>query len=287
MEQESEERRFYRVSLWWVEHRAGLFKLLLAAFAAFDAALILFALWTFTDSFLIRIDAERGAVVAMATRGQDDLHAFTVGTAGAPLGTSPVVVLPSVAGKNDLYATVENPNADWLARFTYRFRAGAFETEPQRGFALPATEKPLIAFAVKGEGSLQGAQLVIDDLRWERVDKRFTGDYQAFLADRLRFSFEDVAFVTDAPAGGTPVARVGFTVKNGSAYGYYDPAFVVLLKRGPAVVGVTRTTLSQIAPGEARRVDITWAGPIPSVSQASVLPDIDLFDEGVYLPVGQ
>lgn len=286
LEQEKEEQRAYKLSLWWVEHRAQLFKLLLAAFAALDAALILFALWTFTESFLIRAELERLAVADMAVRGQEDLHAFTAETAGEPLVPSPVVVLPSVEGSRDLYATLVNPNADWRATFSYRFRSGTFETPNQEGFILPEEEKPLIAFAVKAEGPLSGAELVIEDLAWERVDKRVTGSYEAFVADRLRFAFTDVAFTAEPQTDGKASARVTFTVKNDSAYGYYDPAFVVLLKRGTAVVGVTRTTLSSLGAGETEQVTIAWAGAIPSVSQTVVIPDVDIFDSATYIPVG-
>lgn len=287
LEQEKEEQRRYRLTAWWVEHRAFLFKLLLVAFAALDAALILFALWTFAESFLVRAEAERVAVADMAVRGQDDLRAFTAGTAAAPLSPSRVTALPSVDGKADLYATVENPNADWRATFAYRFRAGTVETPSQKGFVLPGSEKPLIAFAVGAASALSGAELVIEDLRWHRVDKRLTGDYEEFAADRLAISVTDAAFTVEPSADGKPSARVTFSVTNGSAYGYYDPSFVVLLKRGAAVVGVTRTTLSRLEAGETQQVAINWSGPIPSVSQAVVVPDIDIFDEAAYLPVGE
>ncbi|OGL66726.1 hypothetical protein A2856_03095 [Candidatus Uhrbacteria bacterium RIFCSPHIGHO2_01_FULL_63_20] len=287
MEEEKEEARQYTLSLWWVENRARLKTIGLVSFGVVDGLLLLFALWTFTDSFLVSYGRERDAVVAMATRGQDDLYAFSRGTAGNPIAFTGTTVIAEGDGRYDFYTLATNPNGDWYGEFDYFFRSSAGETPRQRGFILPGEEKPLLALAVVAAAAPQRADAVIENMAWRRVDKHLTGDFSRWSADRLRLPVSDVAFSSDLMVDSKTIGRVTFTVKNDTAYGYYDPAFVILLKRGTTVVGANRTTLSSLPSGVSQEVAVNWFGPIPSASQTEVIPEINIFDPSIYMPAAQ
>ncbi|TAK03939.1 hypothetical protein EPO34_02150 [Patescibacteria group bacterium] len=287
LEQEAEGRRSYKLGIWWIENRARLQKAALVLFGLVDAVLIGFFLWTSVDTFLISYGTERDAIATMAVLGQDDLSAFTRETAGKPIVLSGTTVLTGGEGTYDLYATATNPNGDWYAEFDAFYRLGSGETTHERQFILPGEEKALVALAVRADAPPQDPQLVLDRLTWRRVDKHLTGAYEPWARDRLDFAITGAAFSADLQVDAKTIGRVSFTVKNDSAFGYYDPSFLVRLKRGSSVVGVTRTALSSLRAGESQEVLLNWFGPIPSVSETQVVPEINIFDPKVYIPAGQ
>jgi hypothetical protein len=281
--EEKEFSRRYKWSLWWVEHRAGLKRLALILFGILDGVLAAIALWGFTDAYLVSRNREFTAVEAMATQGQDDLHAYTVATAGKPLQLGAANVFGAGEGRFDFYAPLANPNEDWWAEFTYTFQSGAGETRVEKGFIMPAEEKPLISLAFESATPPAGPKLVLSDFRWHRVDHHVTGSaYAAFAQDRLNFPIRDVSLAPAVEGDQAAPPRVVFTVENETAFGYYDVAFEILLKRGTAVVGVNRAVLSRFDEGSTQNVTVNWFGPLPSASSVEVKPSVNVFDPSVY-----
>lgn len=282
-EEGSEDQRQYRLSLWWVNNREKLKAIGYGLFIAFDAAFLCFALWTFTDSFLISYGKERLAVAEMVAYGQSDLNARTLQSAAQPLLPGDAQVLAGDANVSDVYATLTNPNADWWAEFDYSFQSDANNTKVQRGFILPGEkEKPLLALATTELGGSRSATLVLANIVWHRVDKHVTGEYAAWAASHLALTVKNPAFVTNVPFAGKTVGQSTFTVTNASPYSYYNPAFVVLLLRGTSVVGVNRTVLQSLDAGQSQDVVIDWFGALPSAGAVSVIPEVNIFDPAAY-----
>ncbi len=284
-EEEKEFQRFYRASSWWVAHREHVKRLGYGVFLVCDVTLLCIALWAFADGFLMSYKAERLAVAEMVAYGQSDLNAYTLANVAKPLQIGDALVLASEGGVVDVYAPLTNPNADWWAEFSYAFRADANETEARKGFILPGqTEKPLIVFATRDLGNARVVELVLSSLVWHRVDRHATGDYAKWEADHLAFDISKPLFETTIPISGKTIGRVTFTVKNKTAYNYYHPVFVVLLKRGNAIVGVNSTTLDSLGE-ESREVALNWFGPLPAAGSVEVLPSINIFDISAYKPL--
>ncbi len=284
-EQEKEDQRTYRFSLWWVNNRERARRLGLGLFFAFDAALVLFAAWTFLDGFVVSYERERLAMAEMVAYGQADIHARTRAEAARDLQTGPATVLALEDGRVDVYAPLVNPNDDWWVEFTYAFRAGDAQTEPVRTFVLPGQERPLLAFATTELGSARAATVEISDVTWRRVDRHLTGDYATWEAERLDLRVTDAQFEPSVPLDGRTIARVSFTVTNASAFSYYDPVFFVLLRRGTSVVGVSQTTVDSLDAGATRGISLNWFGPVPAVSTVEVVPHLNIFDLNAYKPL--
>jgi hypothetical protein len=280
--------RFYRFSKWFVTNRELLKKIGYGVFIAFDAALVLFVVWHLLDAYVISYSKENAAVTQMVSVGHADLRAYTQASAADPLILGSASTFSLGEGKYDFYATLANPNEEWWADFTYSFTGSAEEEEeePERvtGFILPGEEKPLVALGVELEGAPRGANLVVTDLAWHRVDRHLVGDYAEWYRDRFNLLIEDAAWNLDTEKT-PPTGSVGFSVTNDSPFSYYDPVFYTLLKRGSRVVGVNRTRLSDLNSYETRMVDLSWFGAIPDVSQVEVIPEINIFDVGVYKPL--
>ncbi len=293
LEAEKEYQKQYRKSKWWIEHRDGLRRLGIVAFIGVDALLVAFAGWAFADAYLVRYADETRSVLEMASYGQSDLHAFATARAAKNLKVVTPTATVSSAGKYDVYTTVSNPNKDWWAEFTYVFASTAGTTVEAKGYALPNSEKALAAYAIPSVTPPRGLALNLTSVAWHRIDHHETGDPAAWIANRVGFEIANATFApiqldgNSAPSSGgkspaAAVGRISFTVRNTTAYGYYDPSLTVLLMRGMTVVGVTGTTLSSLDAGESQDVSINWFGPIPNVSQVRVVTEVNPFDMSSY-----
>lgn len=284
-EEEQEFKRFYRLSSWWVNNRSRLWQAALGVFFVLDFALVAFAGWTFLDSFAVSYAQERLAVAEMVAYGQEDLNARTRAEAAAPLEPGATTVLGLEDGAVDAYAPVVNPNQDWWAEITYVFRAGEATTPSKTTFILPGKEKHLAAFNTKELAGARTAELEIQETVWRRVDRHITKDPATWLEDRLSMEIKDAAFRTDIPLEGKTIGRASFTVKNTTAYSYYDVPFVILLRRGSSVVGINGTSIASLDAGATQEVSVNWFGALPSVSTVEVVLDLNPFDLETYKPL--
>ncbi len=284
LEAEKEYQKQYRLSRWWIEHRDGLKRLGVIAFACVDGIILLIAGWALLDGFIISEPEETRAVLELAAYGQNDLHAYAEARKAKDLTIGAVTAVPSSEGKFDLYATVTNPNANWWGEFTYAFASSAGTTDTATAFVLPNSEKPVLAFAVPSPAIPRSATLVVSDLVWHRVDHHVTGDVATWLSDRLNFVVTNPTFET-VDVDGTSVPRVTFAVENSSAFSYYEPTFVVRLLRGASLAGVTSTTLTSLDAGESQDVSLNWFGTVPNANKVEVEADVNPFDIGTYKPL--
>ncbi|MBI4437565.1 hypothetical protein HY631_01300 [Candidatus Uhrbacteria bacterium] len=285
LEEEKKARRLYRLSLWWVEHRAVLRRIGYGAFMAVDALVLAFALFHLLDAFAFSYDREQRAIFAMVTQGQSDLRAYTEANKASDLESTPARIISIGSDRYDLYATLVNPNDDWWAEFTYAFTTDAGATETATGFILPGEEKPIVEFAYASSVPMSAAELVVDGITWHRVDHQMIDDWGVFAQEHLNLVIEDAQFTKQTDGNGEAYGRSSFTVMNKTAFSYYEPTFYVLLKRGSSVVGVNRATLSELESGEQASVALNWFGTLPSVSEVAVVPEINLFDLSVYKPL--
>ncbi|NQV89858.1 hypothetical protein HQ487_00450 [Candidatus Uhrbacteria bacterium] len=285
LEEEKEFKRMYRLSLWWVEHRDSLRRIGYALFIAFDAVLLLFAGWHLLNAFAIKYGAEERIVMQMVAFGQEDLRGYTVANAADDLEQNDVRVISIGSSRYDLYTELLNPNADWWAEFDYTFTLSEGESQTQKGFILPGQEKPLSELAIESSVPISSAKLVLENIQWHRVDHHLISNYETWSLDRLNLVIEDALFEKETRFDGEVYGRTTFTVANDTAFSYYDVGLYVLLMRGSSVVGVNRTTLSQIVTGEEVEVTVNWFGTLPSATQVVVIPELNIFDVGVYKPL--
>jgi len=285
LDEEKEYRRFYRLSVWWVEHRATLRRLGYLVFAIIDACLLLFACWHLLSAFAIRYGSEGGIVLRMVALGQSDLHAYTTARAAEDLRVNPVKTFSIGDQRYDLYTTIVNPNSDWWAEVTFSFAYGDIQTDPLTSFVLPSQEKPLSELGISSSIPISDAQLQLSEVTWHRVDRHDIADYQTWSEDRLNIEIRDPAFVKEDRLDGKTYGRTTFTVLNQTAFSYYDVGLYIILKRGSSLVGVNRTTLSSLDSGEQTDVTVNWFGTLPSVTQVEVIPELNIFDLEVYKPL--
>lgn len=273
----------YRRRLWWVHHRHAFGSAGLVALLVFDVVLLGYAGWVFLDTQVFSIDAERTALVE-TLRGEG----LRTGMSPESLLVGDVLVFPS-GDQADFYVPVSQDNEGWWVEFSYYFRFEGGQSPVQSGFLLPAEQAhPLLALGVPVSGSsVRTAELMIENMRWHRVDARQIPDYAAWSQDRLGWTIANLTFTRQEAAGTAPAfLEVSFEIQNTTAFGWWQPNLSVLLFRGNRVVGVERGTVSKLRAGETRQVTLRFpTSAIPT--QVQILPELPLFDAEAYLPLGE
>lgn len=285
LKEEAQDSKQIGRTLWWVEHREKLGNLGIILLVIFDACLVLFVAWSLVDAFLISSGSEQRAVIESVSMNQEDLRAYTESNAALPMNVAPVSVFPSVNNKYDFYTQLENQNADWWAEFDYQFVFDGGATIVKKGFILPESKKSVAELAFVSTTGASNIQFQFQNVSWHRIDHHVISDYTKWSEDRLGLEIKEPTISQDVSVNSQGLFRTTFTVKNNTAFNFYNPTFYLLLKRGESVTGVNKTDLQMLAAGETQNVVVNWFGTIASASQVEVVPDLNLFDPSLYKPL--
>lgn len=275
----------YRRNVAIVEARPKLEQGLLFAWLLVDVALIAYFI---VSVVLYLVAGSFTEVRSMATIAQNagDLRDASLARAADPLVLGDVRVLVRDAGSYDVYATVENANNEWYVTFDYSFTD--VDAAPQRATVMPGETAYVLALGIEAAARPSGAQLKIEHEVWTRVDRHTVPDTAEFLVAHSNFALSEAAYAVDVALEKDTVGRSVFTLTNNTAYSYYDPEFVVLLKRGGTVVGVNTVTVPKLKAGESREVSVHWFGTAPTSASVEAVPSINYFDEETYMdPEGE
>ena len=283
--EEKEFHTFYKRSLFWIGHRTTIKRLALAFFFLVDLSMISYTAYAFLDFGVFHYFQER-AIIGSITNGVAHFHTVSKAHAASGLKTGPVQTFVVDATRSDFYVELSNPNLDWQATFDYAFVSAGVSTPSQRGFILPGeVAKPLVQLALDTASAPHSPSLQVTNVVWTRVNHHAIGDYASWQSDRLNFVTTDVTFNRSVTVGTATLGRTTFTVSNHSAYGFWDPTLTIVLYRNDNPVGVTTVTAPSLAGGESREISVNWFGTVPEANATLIVPNIDLFDASVYLPL--
>jgi len=190
--------------------------------------------------------------------------------------------LASVDGKRDLIGVVDNPNTTWWAKVTYHFSSGSFASQPEQTFVLPKSSRKLISYAVTGASS-ESPTLVLDEVRFMRVAPHEVSNYENYAASRLRFTIGKVNEMV-LPVGDKKFVKQAFTVKNDSAFSFWQVPLQIELMSGSELTAVQTVSLERVRSGEARNVEITWFQDIAAGSTVKVEPVVNILDQKTFIP---
>ena len=281
LEEEKEFKRTYKLSLWWVEHRASIKRLGLGVFMFFDAVLLLFVIWTFLDTYAVSYDKELKAIEGVVIQGVSDLRSYTTARSAQDIDEEEVRVFSIGENRYDFYAMLSNPNLDWWVEFDYQFSYNDTETKIQHAVFLPEQRKPVVDLAISSVSSIRSAEFLLTNVVWHRVDHHEIGDYETWYEKRSSINISDETFRKESTESKT-IGVSMFSVVNQTAYSYFNPTFIVLLKQGNNVVGISSVAVSSLDSLERKEISLNWFGTLPGVTTIEVIPDINFLDPKVY-----
>lgn len=256
-------------------------KIALVVWTIFDIALIFLFLFVVVGYLVLGQFTDRAEVSSMANN-ISSVRLFSVENSASSLLIGDTSVIPLGSGKFDFVSTVQNSNEDWYAEFDYYFSSGSQSTEVIHGYVMPLQLTPVVALR-QSVDSIAGAEVVIDDLVWHRVDPHTVSDIDIWLKDHNSFTISNAEYTKDIEIDNTDIPRTSFTVTNDSAYNYWSAVFYVVLDRNGSIVGVNQVTVPGFEVGETRQVNVNWFGEIVSSADVSIYPYINYFDEDVYM----
>lgn len=272
-----------KMASWWVKNRLLLRRLGYGSLIAVSALLWGYVLWSLLDAYAISYPRESRIVRDIALN-QQRLAALQTDQP-QDVSLSDVSVYQSTDNRLDMAVEVTNPNPMWWVEFNYKFNISGEETPFRTGYALPNGTQILteLGYRPKSPG-VGNASLVVENVRWHRVDPKVVGSsYADFAKSRSAFDAKDVSYATDLVIGTKPVGQSSFTLVNGSAYGFWSVDLVVRLWRGPSVVAVNKISVTNVQPGESRPVKLVWLENLPGITKTEVIPQVNLLDPSVYL----
>jgi hypothetical protein len=119
------------------------------------------------------------------------------------------------------------------------------------------------------------------------LDAHRIPDYAAWRDERLDLMFDEIHYTPSIVLKEEEVARVGFHVTNRSAYGWRNLGLLILLERRGETVGIAKTVVGELPSLASLPVSFVLFDPLEAVDQVRIVPVVDLFDSGSYLPISR
>ncbi len=275
-----------KMGYWWVTHKTQVRKATALVLIVVDLALVGFAGFGFLDYYFGSGVPERQQLAQLA-RQYTNYAYFRQKMAPIDLLIEDIAVLNSSEGTYDIVARVTNQNMKQWVEFDYQFVAGEPLGPVAHDFVLPGSFKYIHQLGVRAAGGIGSPSLEMTNVAWRRVDAHVIGpDYAAWSGIRLNLPVSEVVFTPPDPTDPLTISRVTFNVRNATAFGYRRLGFFVSLIGPGGLSGVNYVTISDLRPGETRRVDASWFSVVPAVSSVEVASDVNIFDDRVYIPTG-
>lgn len=262
--------------LWVAEHRRRLIKIFIVFLILLSAFFFIYSSYYF---------------IVYLTSGDPNAQllnnnlSFSTRQEVSGLEVSPLQVFDN-DGQPDLAVQVVNPNEKFMANFSYCFKLGDKDVACGQDFILPAEKKYILALASEFSGSRSELSFSISDIFWRRLDAHQIPNWADFYSQRLDFAISDLNFTAAALSGLSDKVNLNtldFSIKNQTAYGYYEAPLNIFLYSGSGLVAVNRYRLQNFLAGETRTVKISWPGRFDAVNRTEVAPDINIMDNNVYL----
>ncbi len=247
-----------------------------------DVGLMIFF---FATVVLYLVNGTFGEQRVIATLGNNvaALHDAAAARAAEPLLVGDAKVLTRDVGSYDFYATLENPNSEWYATFSYTFDG----VTPMTASIMPSEQRYVFALNVQADAR-PSATIDVRDVVWHRVDRHAIPNTAEFLVAHNNFVVENATYADTITIDSQHVGDASFTIDNATSYSFYNPTFFVVLERAGGIVGINQLTIPQFLAGERRDVSVHWFGQIPTTGSVVIIPVIDYFDTNSYMdPQGE
>jgi hypothetical protein len=272
----------YRRSVAIVEARPVLHRVIFGLWALADVLLLsVFAggvVWYAANGMFVDERREEALFVnAGATRswaGSEQPTALTVGR---------VYTLPGNAAgtRFDAVAEISHTAAPWVAEFTYQFTWSGGQSPEFKGFALPGVPFYATALGIDGARSVN-PEVQIRNIVWQRLDARFAPQPEQWLVDRQNFVTAEAVTTDVVRLESGTVSQTTFNLTNRTPYSYYQPEFVVMVRRAGAPVAVTLAQVPHFLAGETRVVTLGWLTQLVAPLQVDVFPRIPFHEPDAY-----
>jgi hypothetical protein len=272
------------LGLWIVSHRRQFILGVIGVLIGVSAIFYGYAIYNYVDYLFFGGKAERLALEQMATVSPVDEQQRIKNAAQVLVGLEPQVFLNNE--KYDFLAKVKNSNMNFFADLNYCFVEGTTELACGTTFILPDETKYVTIFAIDLKYRPVNVGIVIKGINWQRLDLHKYPDWKNFAIGHLNFVIENAAFKGSEASGLSE--KIGldileFDINNKTAYNYWEVPVNIILLSGGSPVAINHYVLNEFKSGDKKSVRISWPDSIPKPDQISVIPNLNIADESIFM----
>lgn len=267
-------------SFWYVRNKPLLYRLSLILLVVINFGFLAFGGWKW-GVYLWGIQDSRNLEINLtASINYVGIHPHFGAQAVQALNTE---IFSSGADKFNVVAELVNPNKQFLVTFNYYFVINDKKTSMQAGFLLPGETRPVAELGL-AEGIGATPNIVLENIKYERISNRLTPDPMGWQTYRLNFQVSDFVFLKSLAQEGNNADAIQFKLTNGSPYSYVGPDFYIALLQNNQMVGILPLHLESINSLETKNIDLRSLARGLNVDAVAVYPMINVYDQGVYAP---
>jgi len=207
--------------------------------------------------------------------------------AATPLIIDSPKIFQEQGDKVTFSSNVSNPNNRHIATVTYRFTYSGGQTDLEEAIILPASKRPLSVFGHQTTNRPTTIRLQIENVKWQKINPHEIPDPVEYINDHFSWQIENFNFVRGSVLDNMPSHQISFDISNNSVYSYWAPQFYIELLDIDQIVGVLKVELEQFRSGETRTVDIRSLTDLQNVTDLSIYPIVDPFDQTEIIPPGR
>ncbi len=268
---------------WWVRNRARVSSIIRNTLIVLNVIFWGFVLWSLLDAYIISYPREARIPGLIA---QNQLAASGIqSSTPLPLIPSDVKMFLISGNRKDFLAQLSNTNKTWWAEFSYHFLVGDKATNSHQSYILPNKQRYITELGSSIEAPSKNAKLIIDDIRWHRIDPQAVDlDYTAFAQNRLQFAFTNTTYKRDLQIGTQFVGQTSTIFNNPSPYGFWNVDLTIILYQGNTPVGVTTVSKEQVKPGSNEAFAVNWFDNLNGITRTEITADVNILDPKAYFP---
>lgn len=272
-----------KMASFWMRHQFTVKRLGYGLFIAVTALLWGYVLWSLLDAFAISYPREKR--IQQIISGNEHLIGTIDAAKPGSIQPTTVELFNATDGRQDFLVQISNPNPLWWAEFDYRFDVDGEQTPAIKGYVLPTQQRYLTQLGWKGKTRAANAQLIVENLRWHRLDPRaVNGNYNAYLAQRMRLSFDNLKYNKDIVVGTQTVGQSTFALNNPSGFGFWDAELTIILYRADVPIAVTVINAKEVKPNETRPMAVNWFENLSAISKTEIQTNVNVLDAKAFLP---
>jgi hypothetical protein len=276
---------------WWVKNRTLVIKIIKIILIVISVITWSIFIFVYGEYLLFGMRQDDKMILELAN-GPSISHDIIDMVSAQDLRVQTVKKFNSLSGRYDFLAEVINPNKKFVSQFEYYFLIDGKEYGRQIGFILPSETKYFFALGQEISSPPSSVEFRMENFSWQRIDSRKYSDWESFKNERLKITATNVNFT---PAKSTVLTEkldfneLKFDLKNNTIFNYWEVNLKILLRSRGDIVGVNEYKVTNLMSGETRTIEISWPGRFGSISDVTIVPEVDItnkknyinYDEGV------
>lgn len=187
----------------------------------------------------------------------------------------------SQADTYDLAAEIYNPSKKHITHFTYQFILNDMPLDEQRSYLLPGETKIIAEYARKIQNKTKNIQIALKNQSFQNVSNKKTANPINFIQERVNFIAKDVKVASLSK--NNDFYKISFDITNETPYNYWEVNLTTSLFKQKNIIGINHIVLEKFRAGEVRTIDVNWYDYLPSSTQISITPEVNVFNPNSYM----